>query len=606
MAFKNLENRFNENVNKLYGGAKSKFDNGIASSGKADAPLIVREPGDGQVGIKLEGRSLPVVSAAQDLKRLTLFQLSKPGLLFLAKQQLLQTGNTFEFTRAVNPAFVVANAIPFLHIKRNLRPLAELIAKTDTSYANVRTMGQMQFGTYNTLKSKNVLPQLLGNSSTDKKSRLGTALKSALLGPLKSLKDTVTGTLSAISPFQRRNVGEQGGIKIGPATDKWNENSWKLSRPELVTYIPTIQSQLLAGQVKLANAQKDTQAFTTIATTDRYADVNNPVLIDAKKDIIKYIAYFNPADSIKSSEDSKANSGDPRSVKAKRVAQGGNLPDNKKISYIKDPSNKERSSGRSDAQEAYKPINHKFPDAINVSFAMGKQQAIQFRAFIKDLNQTATPEYKAYQYIGRMEKFINYVGVQREISFKLGVIAFSKDELKAVWRRINYLTGLVFPYGFNKGIMQPNITRLTIGNVYVDQPGYVTGLSTNFTELSESWDIDAGTQVPIAAQMDIKFILIEKATRIADSPFYGITDGGINADNTLGKPMSGFKNSLTPPIPPTTTPIKQEIAARKSEDQILQEACDEAIAILSRPGASIDDLIAQGYPIDRSGRCIQR
>ena len=531
MAFKNLEQRFNENVNKLYAGATLKFDNGKPSTGRNDDPLIVRKPGDGQVGITLEGRGLPVVSTIQDVKRLTLFSLSSRGLLFLAKQQLLQTGNAFEFTRALNPAFVVANAIPFLHIKRNLRPLAELIAKTDTSYANVRTMGQMQFGTYNALKSKNVLPQLLGNSSTDKKSRLGTALKSALLGPLNSLKDTVTGALSAFSPFQRRNVGEQGGIKIGPATDKWNENSWKLSRPELVTYIPTIQRQLAIGQKNLANDTKDALLFTTVATTDQYADVNNPALITGKQDVIKFIKYFNGADSLKSSTP-----GELQSFKAKRRSMGGYLPNDKQISYIKDPANKERSSAQSDTREAYKPINHKFPDIINVSFAMGKDSPVQFRAFITDLNQTATPEYKAYQYIGRMEKFINYVGVQREISFKLGIVAFGPDELKAVWRRINYLTGLVFPYGFNKGIMQPNITKLTIGDVYKDQPGYVTSLSTNFKELGESWEIDAGRQVPLAAQMDIKFIIIEKSTKIADSPFYGITEK-----------MPGFVNDLTPP-----------------------------------------------------------
>jgi hypothetical protein len=123
-----------------------------------------------------------------------------------------------------------------------------------------------------------------------------------------------------------------------------------------------------------------------------------------------------------------------------------------------------------------------------------------------------------------MEKFVNYVGVQREISFKLGIIAFSKDELDGCWARINYLTGLVFPYGFNRGIFQPNIVRLTMGDVYTEQPGYVTSLNTNFNELGESWEIDDGRQVPIAAQMDIKFTIIEKTSKVADSPFYGITE----------------------------------------------------------------------------------
>ena len=47
MAFKNLEQRFNEKVNELYDGAKLKFDNGRLSRGANDDPLIVRKPGDG-------------------------------------------------------------------------------------------------------------------------------------------------------------------------------------------------------------------------------------------------------------------------------------------------------------------------------------------------------------------------------------------------------------------------------------------------------------------------------------------------------------------------------------------------------------------------------
>jgi hypothetical protein len=510
MAFKNLEQRFNDNVDKLYRGATSKFEGGKASNGKADAPLITRSPGKGY-WTKYEDRSLPIQSTAQDVKRLTLFQLSKSGLLFLAKQQLLQTGNTFEFTRALNPAVVVANAVPFLHVKRNLRPLNELVGKTDTSYANVKSMGQLQNSTYNKLKSKGapVFGEVAGQIQFNRPG-IGAALKTRLLAPLKAIRDTVSNTLSAFNPNQKRNIGE--------LKDKWGPTSWKVSRPELETYVPQIQA--------------------TIG--------------DYQKTSIDFIAYFNGNESLRYSTKNFANR-DPTTSIAKRVNNGGELADSpkdkqKRISYIKDPSNEENLFETGRRQEAYKPINTKFSDIINVSFAMGNDDPLMFRAFIKDLNQSATPEYKAYQYIGRIEKFINYTGVQREISFKLGVIAFSRDELDVVWRRINYLTGLVFPYGFNKGIMQPNITRLTIGNVYVNQPGYVTSLSTNFNELSESWELDNGKQVPIAAQMDIKFTLIEKATRIADSPFYGITDGG------NGNPMSGFINNITPPKPKDAKP----------------------------------------------------
>jgi hypothetical protein len=55
----------------------------------------------------------------------------------------------------------------------------------------------------------------------------------------------------------------------------------------------------------------------------------------------------------------------------------------------------------------------------------------------------------------------------------------------------------------------------------------------------ESWDIDE--QVPMGATVSLKFVLIEKKTKIAGSPFYAITENN-----------SDFTNDLT------SAPITQE------------------------------------------------
>lgn len=553
MSFKNLEQRFNENVNTLYAGATTKYAGGKASTNRTDAPLIVRAPGKGYWGT-MESRSTPVRSTAQDVKRLTLFQLSPDGIRFLAKQQLLQTGNTFEFTRAINPVFVVGNAVPFLHIKRNLRPLTELIGKTDTSRANVKSMGQLQFSTYNKLKSKTSLHATFSDAVAFNRTSIGSALKNRLLAPLNALKDTVKGTISAFSPNQKRNIGE--------LVDKWGKDSWIVSRPELSAYIPSIQKTLyeaqqvyatnrvtetiptaksgLSSPIKLPPLKKPSLGdifSAAVAVTRQSLTANSQLGTIASTNTVAFIKYFDGADSLKTG--TKNGNDVPSSAIAKRDTDGGQLkPKSGKISYIKDPSNKIIPN----YETPYSPIPPTFDDPVPVSFAMGKEEPIQFRAFIKDLTETSTPQYQTLQYIGRVEKFINYTGIQRETSFKLAVIAFGPDELETVWRRINYLTGLTFPYGFTRGIMQPNIVRLTIGGVYTNQPGYVTALSTNFNEPGGSWDIDS--DVPIGAVMDIRFTLIEKATKIASSPFYGITENSQGFDLSLNVPQ--VLNSLKP------------------------------------------------------------
>lgn len=628
MSFKNLEQRYNESVTKLYAGAKTKFDGGKPSTGASDDPILVRAPGDEQKGLKNEGRGLPFVSAPRDVKRLTLFQLGKNGIVFLAKQQLLQTGNTFEHTRIINPAFVVGNAVPFLHIKRNLRPvqLPGLLGKlvpvgtTDTTPDGLRKIAQLQQETYD----KAVGPTI------------GGFFKKILTS------NPIGRTVSAVTA--KRSVGES--------------KSWQRSRPELgaansdyVVYrkatsttstfkfggkvvTPTFKSvrygpiNLSGSYTKYYSLDKRDYNNTTVlpalnATTRRLPitsttpnTTRSSELSDAAKESgIKSLynaskaqaflnadqkrnkqlidAYFTEFTSQREQPFLKYFIGDDESIQNPSQATNANARDlaatrsstgkKKSISYLRDrlnlPTTKNRSTYKLDVPYRYltamgnTPDTPYFNDPVVVSFAMADKDHVQFRAFVKDLVQNANPEYKSYQYIGRIEKFITFTSIQREISFKLNIIAMSKSELDMVWTRINYLTGMVFPYGYNKGILQPNIVRLTIGNVYVNQPGYITSLNTSFSEVSETWDIDQ--QVPISATMDIKFVLIEKNTKTALSPFYGITEnipnlfGETTADGipksvdqaiALQKPAQVVKPPITPPqVPlraPTTFPTR--------------------------------------------------
>lgn len=478
MSFKNLEARYNENVQELYAPAKQKFKNGIQSNGVTDNPLIVTVPGKGYVqqAERVAGRLLPVSSTTQDVKRLTLFQRSPQGIRFLAAQQLLQTGNTYEQTRLINPLFVVANAVPYVHVRRHLRPLSGLLGKTDTSDDNVKKLGFLQVGTFN--KAKEKFQTKPSKFWQEQGVRGGTGTRTSIFRKIFSEIVSATGLTA------KKNIWD----KLNYSTDKW-----KVTRPEVETIVPLVDAKNIEFQ-------------------KRYHGTGS----------INFVAYF----------DTPKNSSSIKSTKiGESVVKEPTIP-SKKLSYIRDDSNEAPIINVPNRLKNYENLSRDqdFKDPIVVSFAMGRDTPVRFRAYIRDLTQNMQPAYKDYQYIGRVEKFISYGGVQRDISFKLGIVALSDKELDIVWARINYLTGLVYPYGFWKGIMQPNITRLTIGNIFVDQPGYVDGMSTNFNQLSPSWDIDR--DVPIAAEMDIKFKLIEQNTKVANSSFYGIT--------------SGFQNPLVP------------------------------------------------------------
>jgi hypothetical protein len=504
MAFKNLEQRFNATVNDLYAGAKLKFDGGRASTGANDDPLMVRKPGDGRFGIKQEGRSIPFNSAPRDVIRLTLFTLSVRGVAFLAKQQLLQTGNTFGQTKLINPAFVVANAVPFLHVRRHLRPVT----------------GKLQPATLNTIKAKYNLRGNVGNPG----------IRDRLKSGLKSLAQPFTDTINAIRA--PRDVGEEGG-RIPPSEliggIGGQDDGWDKSRPE----IGTVTNQALAQRARF---QADTDRFFRDFGGGIQGQRRGPPSDTVPKGLLLLEANSQPFLKYFTSDTESIRTRIPDELNARDRAADART-NRRRISYIRDPLNTEKDDGRFAktlsrysilpsagllGNESVKDEAGNKIDPILISFAMGNDAHVQFRAFIRDINQTANPEYKTYQYVGRIEKFISYITVQREINFKLDILAMSKDELDVVWKRINYLTSLVFPYGVNRGILQPNIVRFTIGKMFEDQPAYVTSLSTTFNEISESWDIDR--EVPIAATVNIGFNIIEKRTMTANSAFYKISE----------------------------------------------------------------------------------
>lgn len=661
MAFKNLEQRFNEKINELYGGAKLKFENGRPSNGANDDPLITRKPGDGYWGFG-EGRGAPVRSAAQDVKRLTLFTFSVRGISFLAKQQVLQTGNTFESTRIINPAFILSNAIPFVHAKRAIdvpitaRGIGRLLLgnsqiaqrifgsgaqkKDETS---LRKIGQLQLETYNKVANKkdliggvlkkipvigqtvnavrakrsvgdgiheyaNSRPELSTSTGADVAatvlrfvglSSLGSSLKktdNSNYIMTKYVKDTnrfQNGQTTIFTPlYKPTNSAYKTYLKFSNDEFKWVPITGKAD-----DYKKGLDLPIIPDETQLRNLISENAENQLVPTENRFrADVG---VIDQKLKEIRtdyklnrqnwynensgkegpmpYLKYFTgDRESI-----TDGSSFDPINSDGTNARDLANTPirdKSKKISYIKDLSNKKVYSEGKNIQEAYKYINNNpdtnsngWDDPITVSFAMGNDEPIRFRAFVKELTESSNPQYQSLQYIGRVEKFINYTGVQREASFKLAILAFSKDELEGVWRRINYLTGLTFPYGFSKGLLQPNIVRLTIGNVYLDQPGYISSLNKNFNEPSETWDLDL--EVPIGATLDMKFTIIEKSARVADSPFHGIFENPQIPEYSTGFasnidiPDSVISNLLDPTKAATAQqPITVNVSDRKPLD----------------------------------------
>lgn len=122
--FSGLEDRFNANASKLYN-AYTTRDRGDGTI--QDQPFLEYKPNDPNANaVATDSRFAPIASTARDVSRLGKFLTSQEGITFLTDEELQQTGNTFSETRLIDPAFVIGNAVPYLHLERSFSDATQI------------------------------------------------------------------------------------------------------------------------------------------------------------------------------------------------------------------------------------------------------------------------------------------------------------------------------------------------------------------------------------------------------------------------------------------------------------------------------------------------
>ena len=165
---------------------------------------------------------------------------------------------------------------------------------------------------------------------------------------------------------------------------------------------------------------------------------------------------------------------------------------------------------------------------------------VHFRALISSIKENIKPEYTEQRYVGRIERFVTYSGVKRSVSLQFNIVAMSDAELDNMWLRINNLSGRAFPRAISaNGFMVPPLFKITVGGIYENQPCYIETLDYDFLDESITFDIDK--EVSKVINVNMSLTLLEKRTKVYDSPFYNITEQ-----------LQGTAER-TPPTPPATT-----------------------------------------------------
>lgn len=112
-----------------------------------------------------------------------------------------------------------------------------------------------------------------------------------------------------------------------------------------------------------------------------------------------------------------------------------------------------------------------------------------FRAYLDDVSDDYTANHNQFKYNGRAEKFYTYSEFDRSISFSFRIQAQSRQEMKPLHQKLNYLVAQTAP-SYSNGRMRAKFARLTIGDWMNEIPGLFTNISLNWKG-AYSWEIDS-------------------------------------------------------------------------------------------------------------------
>ena len=115
-------------------------------------------------------------------------------------------------------------------------------------------------------------------------------------------------------------------------------------------------------------------------------------------------------------------------------------------------------------------------------------EIIAFRATFNSITDSHNPKWNSVKYMGRADPLYVYDGYERGINFGFTVHIGSRDEMKASWRKLNFLASWTAPEYTRGGLIRGPMIRLNIGHLYRKMPGFISSLSYSFDNVGTTWE----------------------------------------------------------------------------------------------------------------------
>ena len=122
----------------------------------------------------------------------------------------------------------------------------------------------------------------------------------------------------------------------------------------------------------------------------------------------------------------------------------------------------------------------------------GDNLNLYFRAFLSSFTDNYQGSWNNTKYLGRAEDFYTYQGFNRTISIGFKAAAFSRQELKPIYKKLVMLASTTAPtYSSDNGFMRGTLVTSTVGDYLVDQPGFISSVDYSW-QTDYPWEVGLG------------------------------------------------------------------------------------------------------------------
>jgi len=175
---------------------------------------------------------------------------------------------------------------------------------------------------------------------------------------------------------------------------------------------------------------------------------------------------------------------------------------------------------------------------------------IVFRATLTSLTDNFQANWSEQQMVGRADPNYLYSGFSRSITFSFPIHVTDRDEMKPIWRKLNALASYTAPeYVAGSIAMKAPWMRITIGDIFVQQPIIITSVDYTLQDSETTWEInieDDATmmQAPKKIEVSISANLIGNEIPQKNGAMYSLAKQFENGIALAGNDnwLSDFKN----------------------------------------------------------------